>query len=81
MCDSGIGSEAPHIIGATSIVKPKQWITSTANRGWGESGCTVVCMGNNTIINNNTRINSVCPRTHDYKPALAPPCVADRGSP
>ena len=34
----------------------------------------VVHMENNTIINNNTRINSVS-HTHKYKPTFAPPCV------
>ena len=42
--------------------------------GWGKSRVTVVCMENNTIINNNTRINTIsC--THNCKCTLASTCI------
>ena len=44
-----------------------------SHAGWGKSRFTVVHMENNTIINNNTRINSVL-RTHNYKPTFSLPC-------
>lgn len=55
----------------TTHVPPGGW-TGGKCSGWGNSKRTVVCVGNNTIRNNRTRINCVS-NTHSYKPTFAPP--------
>ena len=44
------------------------------NTGWWESRYTVVCVENNIIINNNTKISCVlC--THNHEPTFSLPCT------
>lgn len=52
--------------------------TGSKCSGWGNSRCTVVSVGNNSIIHNHTRINCVS-NTHNYKPTFASPCMQRYG--